>query len=267
MDVVKDVTTENYHDKTFEPIEPVEPKVVEPAQVSEPELETPQELPKGDEPKEVFDETAKHFQSIADKRLAELTKERLEREKLEAELNALRTPKPEVKPELIEPTEPVMPSDYDPLDAITKGTTSYEYDQKFRKYMSDVAKYNMALTKELKAEKEKLERVNQQSQLKAQILGEYTSRGKTVSEAEELYSFTADLLSPQGFTPERIMAFYEFEKKNNPQTQLKNSQMDLRKEKQQYVTPPGVIPSPSEKSKSADELFDEQIKTRKRGWL
>lgn len=267
-DVVKKVTPENYHEMTFEPIETpsVEPNNVDAPQVSEPELKTTEELPEGDKPKEIFDETAKHFQSIADKRLAELTKAQLETERLKAELDAVKSPKPEAKP-LEEPIEPVMPPDYDALDAVTKGTTSHEYDKAFKQYLKDVAKYNMVLGKELRQEKEKYERINQQSQIKAQILGEYTSRGKTVTEAEAIHNFTTELLSPEGFTPERIMAFFEFEKKNNPQNQLKNSQMDSRKEKQQFVTPPGVVPSPTDKSKSADDMFDEQIKVPKRGWL
>ena len=245
------------HDTLFEPVETSEnlsnesgqtldPKIVSitPKVETEVPVETTKEnvtdetkeLSKDDEPKSTFDE--KHFQRIADQRLTELTKIKLEKERLEAEFNALKNP-PKPAPEPItEPIEPVMPQDYDPLDVFTKGTTSYEYDQANKKYLKDLAKYTSELAKELKTEKQKLEQVNQASQAKAKILSEYTSRGKSIEEAQKIYEWTNGLFSPEGFTPERVMAFYEFENSRpNAQTQLKSNQIDQRNEKSKMLPP------------------------------
>lgn len=259
------------HDTLFEPVETSEnlsnesgqtldPKIVSPAKVEEVPVETSsdnvEELPKGDKPKSEFDPN--HFQKIADQRLTELTKIKLEKEKMEAELNQLKNPAPEPRKIL---TKPIRPKDYNDLDALTEGTSSWQYKQDKEAYAEQQIEIIEELKSTLAKEKEQIARMNQVAQAKANALGLYTAQGKSIEEANKIYDWTAKLFTEEGFTPERVIRLYELENGSPSATnQLKSTQMDQRNEKSKMVIPPGVIPTETQKKTDPDEQFNAQFK-------
>ncbi len=92
-----------------------------------------------------FKKNKAFFQSKFDSKLSEVQKtaleEKIKAEMLEKELNSLKNPKP-VERQLIEPVEPIQPSDYDDIEALTKGTSSYDYAQKYKRYVKELASYS-----------------------------------------------------------------------------------------------------------------------------
>jgi hypothetical protein len=89
-----------------------------------------------------------HFQSIADSKISEANKKALEeqvrREMLERELESLKNPKP-VERQLVKPIKPVKPSDFDDIEALTRGTSSYNYMRAKEDYADQMVDYQEAL--------------------------------------------------------------------------------------------------------------------------
>jgi hypothetical protein len=260
------------HDTLFEPVDipdksGIDEKIVSITQKVESEVpvettkqvESSEELPKGDKPQEQLTET--FWQSTADKRLAEKIKVELENERLKNELNSFKNPpQPKTEP-MQEPIEPTMPQEYDPLDQFTKGTSSYEYNLRFNQYMKDITKYNKTLATELKTQLEQTATVNQASQAKANAISQYTSRGVTPEKANQVHEWATKFFTPEGFTPERVMNLYELETgQPNATNQLKSTQMDQRTEKAKQVLPPGIIPTDAAKKVDPNDEFNSQFK-------
>lgn len=144
-----------------------------------------------------------HFQSIADKQSAELQKkileEQIRREQIERELESLKNPKPAEQP-LVKPTKPAKPADYDPIDAVTRGTSSYAYEQNYRQYLEDMAEYNERLVAKKEQElsqklsvfdqfQEQRKAEEQRLQMKAQFVNGMQLEGLDAKSAAEAFEF------------------------------------------------------------------------------
>lgn len=207
-----------------------------------------------------------HFQSVADSKIAEANKkameEQLRREMLEKELESLRNPKPVEKP-LTKPVKPVKPPDYDPLDAVTRGTSSYAYEQQYRDYLDALTEYqeSLAARNEQKIEERLkfLAEIEQQKREEVQraqfentfIGGLQTEGGLDEASAREAFKFFTSKESADFKTLGQI---WKLVKAGSP--------------KQPYTAPPsptgtagGAQPNPSEYTKNADKSW--MYKTKK----
>jgi hypothetical protein len=266
-----ELNNENFHEETFEeePQLPVESDDSLTESESEQNLSQEEENSNSSEAQveEPIQESIqepglddKHFQSIADKRLAELTKEKLEKERLQAELEALKNP-PKPQEELVEPIPPERPADYDINDVYDPGSSTYKFEQDFRKYQYDLAKYNSNLVKQLNAEKQSFEKQREATAAKANFIGELTSKGLSAQEAHDVHSWATEFFSDKGLTAERLISIYNYEKakKSTPQINLQKSQIEQRNGKKKMVVPPGVLGADSPKAETPDDVFNDQL--------
>jgi len=191
---------EEFHANTFEPIEGAETpiKVDEPLQpIQEKVLETQikEEKPVDETLKEPFD-AAKHYQSIADKRLAELEREKVKREQLEAELNQFKQPKVEVKEPPKRPVFPTRPKDYDGTDAaINPDSLSYQFERAKEDYQIQkdiwdqyVESENFSLREQINKERQAVKETKEQAAHKAYMLGKIQEVGGVdIKKAEQIW--------------------------------------------------------------------------------
>jgi len=204
-----------------------------------------------------------HFQSVADKQSTELQKkileEQIKREQVERELEVLRNPKPT---ELIKPIKPVKPVDYDPIDAVTRGTSSYQYEQNYREYLESIADYNEKL----------LERKEQALSQKFSAFEQFQEQRKQEEERQRFKMDFVTKLQAEGLDADSSIKAFEFFTSNdslNPKTLVhiwKSITSSL--EKQSFsapATPTGssvsAKPSPGEYTKNADKSW--MYKTKK----
>jgi len=145
-------------------------------------------------------------------------KEQAERERIERELSEIReqvqtfqTVKPkEQEPELRMPEEPIVPREYDPTDAVTDvQSSSYKYDQAYKKYLSEMVKYqNVVLTKQTQAfesERKQREQSEYMSKAKAHWMGEFVKAGAEPDEAAKIFEFAS---SADSTNPANIVKYF-----------------------------------------------------------
>lgn len=244
--------------------EQVTPEIVETAAQSE-SVETAAQLTEAELAE--FNEYKKnkaHFQSVADKQTTELQKKLLEeqirREQIERELESLKNPKP-AEPPLIKPVKPIKPADYDPIDAVTKGTSSYAYEQSYRQYLEDMAEYNERLLAKKEEElskklsvfdqiEEQRKAEEQRLQFKAQFINDLQLEGLDQNSASEAFEF---FTSKESANPKTLAQIWRL---------LKTSS-----EKQTYsapMPPTGVTqsnqPNPREFTRNADKSWMYKVK-------
>lgn len=148
------------------------PEIVEMATQSEVGTETPLQVetvaqlsPEERAELQEFKKNKAYFQSLTDKKISEtqreLAEEKVRREIYERELAELKNPKPVERP-LVKPVKPFKPEDFDPIDALTRGTPSYRYAEEHANYLEKLTEYNetLALRKEQQID-EKLKSFNE----------------------------------------------------------------------------------------------------------
>jgi hypothetical protein len=242
--------------------------------------QTNQEVPiepltKVDEPsKEPFD-AAKHYQSIADKRLAELEREKVLREQAEAKLQQYIQPKVEVQapPKLL--PRPTRPKDYDETEAITNPDSSsgifLKADRDYKDSALEVLLYENAQLKSFQGqiETEKVEQLKSKELLahEAYQLGLIQEAGASdVNEAREVQKDFATPKNDKDFAKD-LLEFYRWKKGQvSPQTQSKVEQFNKNSQRQaQYIAPPGVVGSQavSEEKTFGDLLVETYHKDRR----
>lgn len=259
-DVMPKLTDDNFHENTFEPVE------IEPAPSPEvPTPEVPVETSTKETPTKTNDDEVKKFQSIADVRLAETVKERTLREQAEAkamelqkQLEALKNP-PKPEETLTEPTEFVLPADYDEFEAISNANSIHAQNKKlYDKSVADRLAYQAKIIKlmqtETKQQQLQREKQEQDAAMKADMLGKLTAATGNEKEAEEIFNW---LLSKQP-QPEDFVKFYRADQ-NKPQTQTKET----------LAMPPnlGAISGGAERAKNADDAFGESIKPIRKSYI
>lgn len=248
---------EDFHASTFEPIE-AETSQGEPQQ---PIQETSQETPvKADEtPQEPFD-AVKHYQSIADKRLAELEREKVARERLEAELNQLKQPKAQEPPK-----KPIKPKDYDATEAITNPESiSWKYREE-KEVWDDYRDSKVeSLEQMIQQERQASEEIKQQTALKAYRIGQIQKMGVAdIKEAEEIWDNFSTPKKDEDFLKD-VIEFHRFKRSQiNPSAQKRVSEIEQRNERMKQPLPPGVLPGKSDDLPSPDELFNQSLENKK----
>ena len=272
MSDLQETKIEDFHANTFEPIETETPLSASPVQ--ETPQETSQETPvKTDEtpkePKEPFD-AIKHFQSIADKRLAELEREKVTRERLEAELNQFKQPKAVEPPK--RPVFPQRPKDYDPTEAVTNpDSPSYHYERQKEEYYGKRDEYDQyiesqtfSLKEQLEKERQAVEETKQQAAYKAYRIGQMQKMGVAdIKEAEEIWDNFSTPKKDEDFLKD-VIEFHRYKKSQiNPTAQKKVNEIEQRNERMKQPLPPGVLPGKSDDLPSPDELFNQSLENKK----
>lgn len=229
----------------------------EPAEV--PTEQPEQELPQGDTPKDVLNDAAKHFQSLADKRLAELERLRIENEKLQQEI----APKAVTPDPLTPPVKPQKPAGYNRVDALTDPESpSFKYEEAMSDYRDQMNDYSMRLLEEKtkpfeEDRKRKLEEA-EYLQRKSQALSQFQAVGLDAVESEKAFKFFS---SEDSLKPENLVKMWKaYVKSLDAPNQQKVNNMNQRQSMKEPL-PVGVAGGQSQVLDDGDS-FNQALKAK-----
>lgn len=252
------IDNENYHEETFEPVEgaqveeSVQPEDIQESETQEPKLEESSKELETDKPKEESFDKAKHYQSIADKRLAELEREKVRAEQLERELNQYKSPKAEqpVIPAKPDPLPP-MPENFNMVDVATDDDSpSAKWYKAKQKYDIQKDVYDSYRWEQYERGMSEIKQKENVAKEKAYALSEFQKLGATPEKAQQVFDWMSQ---PGSLTFERALKLFELESNPKAKTPVK------KEDKPIYPAPLGAATGENEKAKTPDDEFNEQL--------